>query len=194
MSEMIFKELKIRGAYEVTGERHEDERGFFCRTYDKKIFKANKLDREWVQESHSFSKKKGTVRGLHFQLPPHAEAKLVRAARGEIFLVIVDLRRDSKTFGKWESLVLSENSMKLLYVPRGCALGMCTLADDCILLYKIDAYYVPESQRVIKWNDPDIGIPWPVRDPILSERDSEAEGFKEFAEKYGGLDVEDDAT
>jgi dTDP-4-dehydrorhamnose 3,5-epimerase len=186
---MQIKKKKLKGVFEITLEPREDNRGLFMRTYDENIFAAAGLNQQWVQENHSYSKKKGTLRGLHFQFPPHAEIKLIRAVRGEIFMVCVDIRRGSPTLGKWESLVLSESNLKAVYVPEGFALGMCALSDDCTLLYKMGAYYMPESQGVIKWNDPDIGIKWPADNPILSERDAAAMSFKEFMAKHKGLSV-----
>ena len=159
------------------------------RTYDDKVFRNYGLHQNWVQENHSYSKKKGTLRGLHFQFPPHVETKLVRATGGEIYMAFVDLRKSLSTFGQWDSIILSEDNKKMLYIPKGFALGMCTLTDNVILLYKMDDYYAPESQGVIKWDDPDIGINWPVDNPILAEKDSRAKSFKEFVETYGGLEV-----
>ncbi len=186
---MIIKEGKIKGTFEINLEPHKDYRGFFMRTYDEKIFRDHGLHKGWVQESHSYSKEKNILRGLHFQFPPYAEAKLIRAVTGEIFTVVVDLRKGSSTFGKWESMILSESNNKMIYISRGIALGMCTLTDNCTLLYKIDNYYAPESQGAIQWNDSDIGINWPVKNPIVSERDSNAMSFTEFVEKYGGLEI-----
>ncbi len=185
---MKTKELKIQGVLEIQLEPNIDERGFFMRVYDKKIFEEFGIHRDWVQESHSFSRQKGTVRGLHFQYPPDTEAKLMRVSSGEIFFAVVDLRKDSPTFGQWDSVVLSAENKKMLFVPRGCAPGMCSLTDDCNLHYKMDNYHAPNNQGVIKWNDPDIGIIWPIREPnVISERDKNAQSFKEFKEKYGGL-------
>jgi len=186
---MLIKKKKLEGIFEINLEPHEDQRGFFMRTYDSKIFRNHGLKHEWVQESHSYSKKKGIIRGLHFQFPPYAETKLIRAVTGEIFIVVLDLRKGSSTFGKWDSMIISKENKKMLYVPKGFALGMCTLTDNCTLLYKIDNYYAPENQGAIKWNDFDIGIKWPVKNPIISERDSKAISFKKFVEKYGGLEV-----
>ena len=159
------------------------------RSYDEAEFKKLGLNERWVQENHSYSKKKGTVRGLHFQFPPRAETRLVRAVAGEILMAFVDLRKGSATLGKWETATISESNRKMLYVPKGFALGMCTLTDDCALLYKMSDYYAPEAQGAIKWNDQDIGIRWPVDKPVISERDSKAVSFKEFIEKHGGLIV-----
>jgi len=186
---MLIKKKRLEGVFGIDLEPHEDQRGFFMRTYDNKLFRNHGLHQNWVQESHSYSKKKDIIRGLHFQFPPYAETKLIRTVTGEIFTVVVDVRKGSATFGKWDSMIISENNKKMLYIPRGFALGMCTLTHNCTLLYKIDNYYAPESQGAIKWNDLDLGIEWPIKNPIISERDSKAMSFKEFVEKYGGLDV-----
>lgn len=184
---MKIKELKLKGVFEIELEPVEDNRGFFMRTYDEAEFKKRGLNTVWTQENYSYSKKKGTVRGLHFQFPPHAEVKLVRAAAGEVFMAFMDLRKGSATFGKWGSLSISAANHRALYVPQGFALGMCALKDDCALLYKMGVSYIPEAQGAIKWDDPDIGIAWPVGKPIISEKDARAMSFKEFAAKYGGL-------
>ena len=158
------------------------------RTYDKKIFETAGLADDWVQESESFSRHRGTIRGLHFQHPPSAESKLIRVTSGEAFIVWVDIRKGSETFGAWDSLVLSERTRSVVYIPRGFANGMCTLSDNCALFYKIDNYFSSEAQDEILWNDPDIGIEWSITEPkIISERDRNAKSFKVFIERYGGL-------
>jgi len=187
---MLIKKKKLEGVFEIDLEPHEDQRGFFMRTYDDEVFRNHGLHKNWIQESHSYSKKKGIVRGLHFQFPPYAETKLIRTITGEIFIVVLDLRRGSSTFGKWDSVIISEINKKMLYIPKGFALGMCTLTDNCTLLYKIDNYYAPESQGVIKWNDSNLNINWPIKDePIISDKDANAKNFKEFVDKYGGLEI-----
>ena len=177
---MKFSALKIPGAYLIGLEPHQDHRGFFVRTYDETPFKERGLVTNWVQESHSFSAKKGTLRGLHCQISPHAETKLVRAAHGNIYMVLLDLRENSPAFGSWDSVVLSIEKPELLYAPQGTAMGMCTLTDDCSLLYKIDTVYEPKSARAVRWNDPALAIPWPVNDPILSDKDKAAPLLKDF--------------
>ena len=184
---MEIKKLNFEGVYEITLDPHGDERGFFMRTYDDKIFKDYNLNRNWVQTTPSFSKEKGIVRGLHFQFPPNAEAKLVRVPEGEVCCVFVDIRKDSPTFGKWGKTTLSGENKKALFIERGFAMGICTLSENCSLLYKMDNYYVPENQGQIKWNDPDLKIEWPVKNPMISERDEKAMSFKEFIENHGGL-------
>src|SRR3989344_3363846 len=133
---MKINELGLKGVFEIQLDPHKDERGFFVRTYDNKIFKEKMLDKRWVQESSSFSKIKGTVRGMHFQHYPKSETKLIRSITGYFFFAVIDLRKNSETFGKWVSLILSAEKMNCLYVPKGCANGMCTLTENCILAYK----------------------------------------------------------
>jgi len=153
------------------------------------LFKENTIHREWVQESHTLSKEKGIIRGLHFQFPPYTEAKLIRAIRGEVFDIFVDLNKGSPTFGKWASLILSDKKKNFVFLPRGLAHGFCTLTSNCELEYKMDNYYDPESAGIIRWNDPDLKINWPTKDPITSERDSKGLSFLEFKEKFGGFKV-----
>lgn len=187
---MQIEERRIKGVFTICLKPHEDERGFFMRTYDDKIFAKHGLHRKWVQENHSYSRYKGTVRGLHFQFPPVSEAKLIRAARGTILIVYVDIRRASSSFGNWDSLVLSEDNKLILFVPQGFALGMRTLSDHCSLLYKMDNYYAPEKQGIIKWDDPDLSIDWRIEKTekiIVSERDTQAPSFKDFLDRHKGI-------
>ena len=178
---MILKELNLKGAFEIQLEPKNDERGFFVRTYDNDFFKGHGLDRIWVQESESFSRQKGTLRGLHLQLPPHAESKLVRVLAGEVFFVLADLRKDSPTFSRWENVTVSEENKKMIFVPNGFALGMLALTDNCRLHYKMESYYAPEHIWTIKWDDPDIAISWPISSPsVISEKDLNAKPFKDF--------------
>ena len=183
---MLIKERKLRGVFEIQLEPHEDDRGFFMRVYDDEIFEEHRIHRNWVQESHSLSIEKGVIRGMHFQFPPHAETKLVRVISGEVYDVFVDLRKGSQTFGKWDSITLSAENKKMIYIPRGFAHGFCTLTKNCEVTYKVDNYYAPDSEGSIRWNDPDLAIDWPVNNPILSEKDAKAKSFREFIEKYGG--------
>lgn len=180
-------ELKIKGVYVIELKPIEDHRGFFMRTYDSSVFIKLGLNREWVQESQSSSMKKGTIRGLHFQWAPHTDAKLIRCIKGEIFDVVVDIRKGSPTFGKWVSVILSEKNKKGIFIPRGFAHGFCTLTDNCDIVYKTDNYYNKEYDSGIYWNDPSIGIEWPESNPILSEKDANLIGFNEFAELHKGL-------
>ena len=183
---MQFREDKIKGVYEIQLEPKEDERGFFMRTYDGKIFKSCGLNADWVQESHSYSRNKNTLRGLHFQRSPFEETKLVRVLSGAAYIAFVDLRKDFASFGKWNSVVISDENQKMIYIPRGLAMGMCTLTKNCSLAYKMDNYYSPKHAETIKWNDEDIAIGWPTKSPLLSEKDSRAQGFKYFVKNNIG--------
>lgn len=180
---MIISKGNLNGIYIIELKPFIDDRGFFMRTYDENEFMriwVNEGKGNWVQENHSKSVQKGVLRGLHFQLPPFAETKLVRCIRGKIQDVFVDLRKDSDTFGKWDSVILSEDNFKCVLIPRGFAHGFCTLSDNCEVLYKVDNYYSPEYERGLIWNDPDIGIEWQVEKPILSEKDKKNKTFKEL--------------
>jgi len=186
---MLIKELELEGVFEVTLNPIGDERGFFMRTYDNNILKSAGVHRDWVQENQSWNSTKNTIRGLHFQYPPDTETKLVRVIEGEIYDVFVDLRKESKTFGKWGSTILSSDNKKMLCIPRGFAHGMCTLSDNATMLYKVDNYYAPDNEGEIKWNDPDLGIKWPsVDNPTISDKDTKAGSFKDFLEKFGGFE------
>lgn len=179
---MNIKELDIPGVFIIELNPVNDERGFFMRTYDNELFEKYGLHRQWVQENHSCSEKKGIIRGLHFQVEPYAETKLVRCIRGKIFDVAVDIRKDSPTFGKWTGVELSEENKKMLYIPRGFAHGFCTLTEISEVVYKVDNFYSPENERGIIWNDPDIDIDWPIKVPILSDKDRTNMTIKEFLE------------
>jgi len=179
---------KLNGTYEIILEPKEDERGFFMRTYDHDIFAQYHMNQHWVQENHSKSTKKGTIRGLHFQFPPFAENKLVRVIRGSVFDVCVDLRKKSSTFGRWDYIELSESNKKMIFLPRGFAHGFCTLTDECELLYKVDNCYNQKAEGGIIWNDDYININWPINDPILSRKDSMLTTFKGFQILHGGLE------
>ena len=184
---MIFEEKKIGGLFEIQLEPREDERGFFMRTYDQRIFEEHNIHRPWVQENLALSKEKGTVRGLHFHYPPSNEAKLLMMPQGEAFWVFVDLRKGSSSFGKWESIIISAEKKNTVFMPHGLASGICTLTDNCLVAYKMDNYYLPRNEDNIKWDDPDIGIVWPIKVPsVISDRDAKAQSFKQFLEKSGG--------
>jgi dTDP-4-dehydrorhamnose 3,5-epimerase len=169
----------------------EDERGSFMRTYDKTLMRDAGLAREWVQENRSRNKGAGIIRGLHFQFPPHAETKLVQCIRGEILDVFVDLRADSPTFGRWDSVVLSEENHKAVFIPKGFAHGYCTISEESEVSYKVDSAYAPNSEGGILWNDPDIAIPWPMKGGAarLSEKDGKHPTLKQFRAENGGLVV-----
>lgn len=181
---MKINPLKLEGSFEIIIEKFGDERGYFMETYKRNSFAELGLQTNWVQENQSLSGKKNTIRGLHFQLPPFAQTKLVRAIRGEILDVFVDLRKESKTYGQWDELILSEENCKAVYVPRGFAHGFCTLTENAIIQYKVDNLYAPEHDSGIRWNDPDIGIDWGAETPFLSAKDAQAQFFKDFVSPF----------
>jgi len=186
-------QLDIPGAFEITLAFHSDNRGHFVRTYDRDIMNQHRLVTDWIQESQSFSARKGTLRGLHFQRPPYMETKIVRLSRGRVFMVLVDLRKGYQSFGKPLAVILSQDEPKLLYVPQGVALGMYTLVDDCSLLYKMDQVYSPAHQGIIRWDDPDLNIEWPLEgEMIISERDASAPSFRQFMEVQQGFVLPDE--
>lgn len=177
---MIFRETPLSGAYVIDVERLEDERGFFARTWCEREYQAHGLNPRLVQCSISFNAKKGTLRGMHYQLPPFAEAKVVRCTRGAIFDVIIDLRRESPTFREHFGITLTPESRTMLYVPEGFAHGLLTLEDETEVLYLISEFYAPEYARGVRWNDPAFAIAWPAPVQVISARDA---NYPDFAEK-----------
>jgi dTDP-4-dehydrorhamnose 3,5-epimerase len=184
---MIYKEAGLRGVFEILPEPRFDHRGFFMRTYDHAEFEKTIGKIAWVQENHSFSREKNILRGLHFQHPPFSEAKLVRAVSGKIKMIVLDLRKQSATFGQWNDFVISAANKKMLFVPRSFAMGMLTLTQNCSLLYKMDNVYAPDAQGCIKWDDPDLNIDWGAVNPVISERDEEGSSFKHFIQTFQSL-------
>jgi len=168
---MIFTETKIKGVYIIEPELLTDERGFFARSFCKEEFQKHGLDSDIAQCNISYNKKRGTLRGMHYQVPPFEEAKIVFCTKGSIYDVVVDLRRDSLTYRNWHAVELSADLYRMLYIPKGCAHGFQTLEDNCIVYYQMGEYYHPEYSRGIRWNDPAIGIVWPVSSWIISEKD-----------------------
>lgn len=156
-------------------KRFEDHRGFFAEIYSRRQYSEIGIDVEFVQDNHSLTRDVGTIRGLHYQAPPHAKAKLVRCGRGAIFDGAVDIRKGSPTYGHWEGYELTAENGDQLYIPVGFANGFVTLDPDSEIIYKCSDYYAPETGGSLLWNDPDIGIDWPTgSDPILSDRDLDA--------------------
>jgi dTDP-4-dehydrorhamnose 3,5-epimerase len=167
-----FVDTPISGAVEVELERHEDERGFFARVWDPDELAAAGLTPRLAQASISRSTRAGTLRGMHFQVAPHEEAKLVRCVRGSIFDVVLDLRADSPTYLGWHGVRLDEGNGKALYIPEGCAHGFQTLSADSDVLYLISSAYVPEASSGVRWDDPAFGIEWPsASERTIGERD-----------------------
>jgi dTDP-4-dehydrorhamnose 3,5-epimerase len=186
---MIITERKLKGVFEISLQPRYDNRGFFMRVFDLNIFKEHGLDRLWVQENHSRSEQKNVIRGLHFQFPPFAETKLIRCIRGAFLDVFVDLRIDSPTFGQWDSIELSEENKKIIFIPQGFAHGLCTLTDISEALYKVDSIYSPQHECGILWNDEGLRINWPTKDPVLSEKDTKNITLSEFVNKYCGIEI-----
>jgi len=168
---MQFKQTNLSGAYVIELERHSDDRGFFARTFCSKEFSALSLETTVEQCSTSFNSRRGTLRGMHFQVEPHEEVKLVRCTRGSIFDVIIDLRPASPTVGQHFAATLSPDNGKQLYIPRGFAHGFLTLEDNTEVLYQISNAYAPQAGRGVRWNDPAFSIPWPAEVLVISERD-----------------------
>ena len=169
----------------ITPRRHGDNRGFFAETYNKKKYLESGIDVEFVQDNHSLSTELGTLRGLHFQSPPHAQDKLVRCGRGAIFDVVVDIRRGSPNYGQWEGYELTAANGNQLFVPLGFAHGFLTLEDNSEIVYKCSDYYAPEAEGSVLWCDPDIGINWNLKnEPILNQRDAVAPLLKDFESPF----------
>ncbi|MFA6048304.1 MAG: dTDP-4-dehydrorhamnose 3,5-epimerase [Parcubacteria group bacterium] len=177
---MEFIPTKFADAWLIKPKVFGDNRGFFLESYSKKIFSEQGINVEFVQDNHSRSEKAGTLRGLHFQNPPHTQSKLVRVTKGKVYDVIVDIRKNSETFGQWEGFELSAENFQMLFVPRGFAHGFMTLVDDTEFEYKCDNFYEPASEGGIIWNDPTLNIDWPIKEPILSEKDKLHPQFKDF--------------
>ncbi|MEH7544837.1 dTDP-4-dehydrorhamnose 3,5-epimerase [Neobacillus vireti] len=172
---MNIVETSLSGVKIIEPKVFGDHRGWFTETYNETIFKEAGIDINFVQDNQSFSAVKGTLRGLHYQLNPKAQTKLVRCTRGSIFDVAVDIRKGSQTFGKWFGLELTAENKKQLLIPKGFAHGFMTLTDDVEVQYKVDELYAPECDRGIIWNDPAIGIEWPINiSPVLSAKDEKA--------------------
>ena len=171
---MKFTPLAIPDVILIEPKVFEDKRGFFFEFYHAELFRKNGIGVAFVQDNYSRSSK-GTLRGLHFQIDPKAQDKLVRVTRGEVFDVAVDIRKGSKTFGKFVSTTLSAENKKMLFIPKGFAHGFCVLTDGAEFLYKVSHFYSPEHERGIQWNDPTIGIPWPKLDCeyIFSQKDKQ---------------------
>jgi len=168
---MMIEPLELEGVYLITSDARRDDRGYFVRSYDRAEFEAAGLMTNWVQDSISFNKRRDTIRGLHFQMPPRAETKLVRVTAGAIIDVAVDLRKSSLSYGKFLSVDLSADNGRALYIPAGFAHGFQTLTDDVVIAYKIDVPYDAALAGGIRWNDETLDVEWRPGTPIMSERD-----------------------
>lgn len=176
---MEVRSLGLDGVFEISPRKFGDERGFFSETYNAKAFGEAGIDLIFVQDNHSYSAAKGVVRGLHYQLPPFAQDKLVRVTRGAILDVAVDIRKNSPSFGKWVSLEVSADKWNQILVPKGFAHGFMTLEENTEVIYKVTDYYSPEHDRSIRFDDPAIGIDWPFPSSgvQLSDKDQKAPLF-----------------
>lgn len=183
---MDIQKLEIPGLFLLTPKRFGDERGFFSESWNRKVLAGHGIDIDFVQDNHSLSKTVGTVRGLHFQAPPHAQAKLVRCGRGRLFDVAVDARKGSPTFGQWFGVELSFDNGKQLLIPEGFLHGFMTLEPDTEIIYKCSDYYAPECDGSVRFDDPDIGIDWPLKniDPVVSAKDRDAPSFSAFSNPF----------
>ncbi len=173
----------IEGLLIITPKVFNDERGYFFESYNDKTFKDLGLTINFVQDNESLSSK-GVLRGLHFQKPPYSQGKLVRVVKGSVLDVAVDLRRSSKTFGKWHSIILNGESKQMFYIPEGFAHGFITLEDNTIFSYKCTNLYNKESEGSIRWNDPDINIDWNCVNPILSDKDKKSPFLKDIESPF----------
>jgi dTDP-4-dehydrorhamnose 3,5-epimerase len=177
---MIFKESRLKGVYIIEPERISDHRGYFSRSFCKEEFEQHGLDSAFVQCNISYNRKKGTVRGMHYQCSPYQESKTVNCISGSIFDVIIDLRIDSGTYLEWESFTLTKDNKHMLYIPKGFAHGFYTLEDDSEVFYQMSEFHHPECARGVRWNDPKFDIRWPEDEGlIISERDGNYDLWKE---------------
>lgn len=177
---MQIRPRKLDGIFEIELERIGDTRGYFMRFYNREIFAEHNLQTVWEQESVSFNKEKNTVRGLHFQMPPYNETKIVRVVQGAMMDVFVDLRKDSATYGEWDAIELSAENDTAVYIPKGFAHGFKTLTENTLVEYKIDANYNAASASGIRWNDKTLNIEWKTENPVTSPRDAELQFFADF--------------
>lgn len=175
---MKFISTKLNGAYLIELKRLEDERGFFARSWCQKEFLDYGLDANLVQCNISFNLKKGTLRGMHYQIAPYEEVKLLRCTQGAIYDVIIDLNPNSSSFKQWIGVELSAENRLMIYIPKGFAHGFQTLEDHTEVFYQMSEFYHPECARGVRWNDPTFAIEWPIEDSIISEKDRQYEDFK----------------
>lgn len=175
---MRFNETPVKGAYVIDLEKREDERGFFARFFCVEEFAKQGLENRFVQMNNSLSVQKGTLRGMHYQLKPKEETKVVRCLKGSLYDVVLDLRPDSPTFGKHFGAQLTAENRKMMYVPCGCAHGFITLEDNSEVFYLVSEFYSKEWERGVRWNDPKFGILWPCEPVVISERDQKLPNFQ----------------
>ena len=176
---MKLTETELQGVLVIEPSVYEDARGFFLETYNKNRYRELGIQSDFVQDNMSFSRKR-ILRGLHYQ-HPHDQAKLVQAAKGTVFDVVVDIRRGSPTFGKWTGTYLSDKENRQIFIPEGFAHGFCVISESAVFIYKCSDFYAPECERGILWSDPDLNIKWPVENPLVSEKDMKLPRLKELA-------------
>ena len=177
---MIFKATPLEGAFVIELEKHQDDRGYFARTFCQREFSDHGLNTNIAQANTSLSRSKGTLHGMHYQTEPYAETKLVRCIRGAVFDVIIDLRPESESFCQWFGAELTADNGKMLYVPEGFAHGYQTLQDDTELFYLVSQFYTPEAERGVRWNDKRFGISWPEdKEVLLSDKDRAWPDFRD---------------
>ncbi len=174
---MKFNKTKLDGSFVIDLDKREDERGFFARLFCINEFDQNQADRNIVQINNSLSRDKGTLRGIHYQLSPKSETKIVRCIKGSLWDVIVDLRPDSPTFLQWFGETLSAENRRMMFVPKGFGHGFITLEPDTEAIYFVTEFYSPEHERGLRWDDPKIGIEWPIEPVIISEKDRQHKDF-----------------
>jgi dTDP-4-dehydrorhamnose 3,5-epimerase len=177
---MEIKPRRLHGCYEIRLAPRRDERGYFMRTFDRDTFRQHGLTTDWLQQNQSMSLHIWTLRGLHFQKPPHVETKLVRALVGAVLDVFVDLRKDSPTFGQWEAVELLADDFNYVYIPKGFAHGFCSLSENAIVHYHVDACYAPDAEGGICWDDDTLNIPWPTQTPFVSAKDQALPRLTDF--------------
>lgn len=180
---MEFKKLNLAGLILIEPKVFSDERGWFLERYIKRVFAENGITSDFVQDNHSYSST-GVLRGLHFQVPPHAQDKLVWVTSGEIYDVAVDLRVGSPTFGQYEAVTLSGENKKMIFIPQGFAHGFQVLSETADVLYKISDFYYPELDKGLLWNDEDLNIEWPLPDPVVSAKDQKHSRLKDFKSPF----------
>lgn len=176
---MKVTKTSLEGVIVIEPDVFGDDRGWFLESYSKGKFKDIGIDVDFAQDNHSYSKEKGTLRGIHFQQSPKSQSKLIRCTKGKVLDVAVDLRKSSKTFKQWVSIELSSENKKQLFIPKGFGHGFLTLSSDVEFQYKVDEYYSKEHDRSIRFDDPEIGIDWGVDNPILSDKDKKAPSLKD---------------
>lgn len=181
---MELRKTDFPGLVIVRPEVFGDRRGYFFESWSQRVFAENGIDVDFVQDNHARSVKKNVLRGLHFQTPPAAQAKLVRVTLGAVFDVVVDLRVGSPTYGRWYGETLSDENFLQMFVPKGFAHAYLTLTDEVEFQYKVDEFYSPENDSGILWNDPDLGIEWPCEAPILSDKDKVHPRFRDFVSPF----------